>query len=132
MGFGPVAGMAARKYQFQSLFPRQKQEFNGINRLEEIRGAVFYALIVIATIIVLGAIFVLIHEFIHSSVAYLRPGTWLNRIPFIQTRQGSPGSPTRYQADFACGHRHCGDPGWDRDYTQISGFNKPSKKPMSQ
>jgi hypothetical protein len=54
-----VAGMAARKHQFQSIFSRKEQEFNLMNRLEENRCTVFYALIVIAPIIVLGAIFVL-------------------------------------------------------------------------
>ncbi len=42
-----------------------------MNRQEEIRGAVLYALIVIATVIALGAIFVVTHEFIHSTTAYL-------------------------------------------------------------
>jgi hypothetical protein len=42
-----------------------------MNRREEIRGALFYALIVIVTCIALGAILVVVHEFIHSTTAYL-------------------------------------------------------------
>jgi hypothetical protein len=42
-----------------------------MNRREEIRGAVFYALITIATCLALGAMFVVTHEFIHSTTAYL-------------------------------------------------------------
>jgi hypothetical protein len=42
-----------------------------MNRQQEIRSAVVYALIVIATCIAFGAIFVVIHEHIHSTTAYL-------------------------------------------------------------
>lgn len=42
-----------------------------MNLRYEIRGAVFYLLIVIATCIVFGGILVVTHEFIHSTTAYL-------------------------------------------------------------
>lgn len=42
-----------------------------MKRLEEIRSAVLYALIVLVTVISFSAIFVVIHEHIHSTTAYL-------------------------------------------------------------
>ena len=42
-----------------------------MNRWEELRSAGIYALIAIATCIVFGALFVVVHEHLHSAVAYL-------------------------------------------------------------
>jgi hypothetical protein len=42
-----------------------------MNRWEDIRAAVLYAVIAAATLIALGAIFVVVHEYVHSSVAFL-------------------------------------------------------------
>ncbi len=58
-----------------SFIPGQpQQKVTGSYRMDqwdEIRGAVLYFLIVIATCITFGAILVVIHEFIHSTTAYL-------------------------------------------------------------
>ena len=42
-----------------------------MNSREEFRSAVFYALIMIATCIAFGALFVVVHEHVHSTTAYL-------------------------------------------------------------
>ncbi|PKL59941.1 MAG: hypothetical protein CVV33_05255 [Methanomicrobiales archaeon HGW-Methanomicrobiales-4] len=42
-----------------------------MNRPEETRDTILYTLILLATLIAFGAIFVVIHEFIHSTTAYL-------------------------------------------------------------
>ena len=42
-----------------------------MNRRQEFPGAVLYALIAIATVVVFSAIFVVIHEHVHSTVAFL-------------------------------------------------------------
>ena len=70
-GAGLSQGVAAGKNNSNPLSPDNGNREIVMDRLEEIRAAVFYALIVIATCIAVGAVFVVTHEFIHSTTAYL-------------------------------------------------------------
>jgi hypothetical protein len=70
-GHGTLQGVAVRKNNSNPISPDNGNRGIIMNRQEEIRSAVFYALIVIVTCIAFGAIFVVTHEHIHSTTAYL-------------------------------------------------------------
>jgi hypothetical protein len=57
--------------RFESLINRQWQQGTIMNRQEEIRSALVYALIALVTYGSFAALFVVIHEHIHSTTAYL-------------------------------------------------------------